>query len=127
MYSDPSISELIASVQNFINDTASPNLEGHAKFQARIASNVLAIVLRELEQRPRAEAAEIKRLQELLNNDSATDTAALNRELSTRIASSDMHLDTPGLLNHLKKTAIAQLHIDQPKYSGLKTAEEGPK
>ncbi|MDG1827060.1 MAG: DUF6285 domain-containing protein, partial [Henriciella sp.] len=48
----------------------------------------------------------------------------LNRELSSRIHSGTFSINTPGLLDHLKVTAIAQVEVDQPRYSGLKTAKE---
>ena len=126
MYNAPSINELIAAVQTFLTETAGPGLEGRAKFQARIAANILATVQRELAQRPAAEAEEIKRLQALLENHQTTDANALNTQLSERIAKGDTTLATSGLLSHLKKTAIAQLNIDQPTYSGLRVALEDP-
>ena len=125
MYSDPSLSELVTSVQTFLNDTAAPALEGHAKFQARVASNVLNIVLRELEQGAIAEAEEVAGLQSLLEANGETNPDVLNAQLSAQISSGKMTHETSGLLTHLKKTAIAQLAIDQPNYSGLKNVEEG--
>jgi hypothetical protein len=35
-----------------------------------------------------------------------------------------MPLDTPGLAEHLRETVVNQVAIDQPKYSGLRTALE---
>lgn len=122
MFDHPSTNELIKAVKGFIDDTAAPQLEGHAKFHARVASNVLAIVLRELETRPSAEAEEVSRLQDLLNNQQILDPIELNRSLCDAIRTGDITRDTPDLLAHLKTTAIAQLVIDQPNYSGLKKA-----
>lgn len=124
MHDQPSVSELVQAVKNFIDETAGPNLTGHAAFHARVASNALATVLRDLEMRPEQEAAETKRLAALLNTDAdAADLASLNARLSERIRSGDLTADTPGLLEHLKATTIAQVEIDQPRYSGLKTAK----
>lgn len=122
MHDAPSTAELVEAVKRFIDDTASPQLTGHAAFHARVASNVLATILRELEQRLGAEADEKARLIALLGADADTPLDALNRELCNRIQSGSMNLSTDGLLDHLKTTTISQLSVDQPRYSGLALA-----
>jgi hypothetical protein len=121
MHDAPSAKELIEAVKAFIDKTAAPQLTGHAAFHARVASNALATVLRELEIRPQAEAAEKARLETLLGKTAET-AGALNRDLCEAIRSGEVNLSTSGLLGHLKSTTIAQLSVDQPGYSGLKTA-----
>lgn len=123
MHDQPSVSELVQAVKNFIDETASPNLKGHAAFHARVASNALATVLRDLDQRPVQETAEAARLIALLGADEGTELGALNRMLSEQIRSGDLTPETPGLFEHLKVTTMAQVEIDQPRYSGLKTAK----
>ena len=126
MHDAPSPSELIAAVKSFIDDAAAPQLTGHAAFHARVASNVLATLLRELEQRPEAESDEAARLRELLKADPHATVDAMNRDLCTRIRQGHLDSATPGLFHHLKTTTIAQLSIDQPNYSGLKAALSKP-
>lgn len=121
MHDAPSAKELIEAVKAFIDKTAAPNLTGHAAFHARVASNALATVLRELEIRPAAEAAEQARLEALLGR-TGEPVTALNQMLCDAVRSGQMNISTPGLLTHLKSTTIAQLSVDQPGYSGLKTA-----
>lgn len=123
MHDQPSVSELVQAVKSFIDETAGPNLTGHAAFHARVASNALATVLRDLEHRPANEAAEIARLISLLDASESDDLASLNARLSEKIRSGELTSETPGLLEHLKTTTIAQVEIDQPRYSGLKTAK----
>lgn len=122
MHDQPSVSELVQAVKNFVDNTAAPNLSGHAAFHARVASNVLATILRDLEARPENDAAELTRLKTLLQSDGDLET--LNRELCDNIQSGEMDAQTDDLLAHLKATAIAQVKVDQPKYSGLKTAAD---
>lgn len=122
MHDAPSTAELVESVKRFIEETAAPQLSGHAAFHARVASNVLATVLRELAERPDAEAGERSRLVALLDADETATLDTLNRDLCEQIRSGAMDLSTPGLLDHLKTTTIAQLSVDQPKYSGLARA-----
>lgn len=123
MHDHPSVSELVQAVKNFIDETASPNLTGHAAFHARVASNALATVLRDLDQRPQHEAAEHARLRKLLQESGTASTEALNKRLSAGVRAGELTSETPGLLAHLKETTIAQVEIDQPRYSGLKTAK----
>ena len=121
MHDAPSAKELIEAVKAFIDKTAAPQLTGHAAFHARVASNVLATVLREMEIRPGAEAAEQARLESLLGV-SGESVESLNRRLCEEIRSGRMSLSTEGLLAHLKSTTIDQLSVDQPGYSGLRSA-----
>ncbi|AXE64406.1 hypothetical protein BBF93_09340 [Hyphomonas sp. CACIAM 19H1] len=121
MHDAPSAKELIEAVKSFLDKTAMVQLQGHAAFHARVASNALATVLREMELRPGAEARERDRLQALLMSDE-TDVGALNRKLCEEIRTKRVDLSTPGLLTHLKSTTIDQLSVDQPGYSGLRTA-----
>jgi hypothetical protein len=121
MHDAPSAKELIEAVKSFIDKTAAPQLTGHAAFHARVASNALATVLRELDIRPAAEAAEKARLESLLGT-SGESVTALNQMLCEEIRAGRMDLSTEGLLSHLKTTTIDQLSVDQPGYSGLKTA-----
>jgi hypothetical protein len=122
MHDAPSTKELVEAVKRFIDDTAAPQLSGHAGFHARVASNVLSTLIRELEQRPDAESSEQARLVALLDAAPDTPLEDLNRDLCSRIQSGEMDLSTDGLLDHLKTTTIAQLSIDQPRYSGLALA-----
>jgi len=122
MHDAPSTAELVEAVKRFVDDAAAPQLTGHAAFHARVASNVLATILRELEQRPSAEADEKARLIALLGAAPDTPLDTLNRILCERIQAGSMDLSTDGLLDHLKTTTIAQLSVDQPRYSGLALA-----
>ena len=123
MHDQPSVLELVSAVKSFIDETAGPQLTGHAAFHARVASNALATVLRDLEQRPKADLEERQGLINLLNASDDQTTLELNQKLSALIRSGDMTAETPGLLAHLKTTTMAQVEIDQPRYSGLKTAK----
>ena len=120
MHDAPSTAEMIAAVKSFLDKTAQPALSGHAAFHARVASNVLDIVLREIEQRSDAESAERERLVTLLGTTTNETVETLNRRLCDMLRSGELDLSTPGLLSHLKTTTIAQLSVDQPGYSGLK-------
>ena len=122
MYDPPSAAELVNAVREFLEEQAMPRLEGRTAFHARVAANALAIVARQLELAPSAEAAERERLVALLGCEGSLDT--LNRELCRRIRSGELVFETAGLLAHLRATTMDKLAVDQPRYSGYRRALE---
>jgi hypothetical protein len=122
MYDPPSSVELVTAVREFLEDHALPNLEGRNAFHARVAANALAIVARQLERGPEAEAREQERLAALLGTEGTLDEQ--NRELCRRIRSGRLALDDAGLVSHLRTTSLDKLAVDQPKYSGYRRAVE---
>lgn len=125
MQDRPAAEDLLAAVRRFLTDTAMPQLQGHAAFNARVAGNVLDILARELDLAPGFQKAEMARLKTLLNvtPEAEDDLLSLNRQLCDKIASGEMDLATPGLQDHLIKITMGKLAIDQPKYQGYKTAQ----
>ncbi len=120
MQNAPSAKELVEAVRAFLEDTAMPNLEGHAAFHARVAANALATVERELTLGPKAAEDERMRLEGLLGADGSLEE--LSRLLAQFIRKGAMTLETPGLREHLWRTTIDKVSIDQPSYSGLQAA-----
>ena len=87
---------------------------------ARVAGNSLDILLRELQSGPEHRRREHERLRGLLASDD--DLEALRWRLVHALRDGTMPLATPGLAEHLRATVVNQVAIDQPKYSGLRTA-----
>lgn len=121
MQDRPAASDLLAAVQRFITETAAPRLSGQAAFHARVAGNVLDILAREMTLGPGFQKAELARLESLLGE--TGDVLELNRLLCDKIRAGEMDLSTPGLKEHLIRTTMGKLAIDQPKYQGYKTAQ----
>jgi hypothetical protein len=122
MQDAPTKLEMIEAVKAFLEEKAMPELEGHTAFHARVAANVLGILTREYEQGPQNDAEERDRLRLLLSSEGSLED--LNRELCSRIKAREIGLGTTGLKEHLIKTTIRKVEIDQPKYSGLKIAKQ---
>jgi hypothetical protein len=118
----PSIRELVEAVREFLKKRAMPELKGHTAFHARVASNALGIVARELELGNVAALEERKRLAALLGHDGSPEN--LNGELCRIIREGKIDLAKPELLEHLEKSTRDKITIDQPNYSGLKIAQE---
>lgn len=116
MHESPSAVELIEAVQRFLLETAAPALSGQAAFHAKVAANALGVVAREIAQRPSADAAEAARLAALLA------PGAGAADLADAIREGRIGPQTPGLLAHLRATALDQLAVDQPDYSGGREA-----
>ena len=121
MQDKPSAEKLLAAARAFLNDTAMPQLSGHAAFHARVAGNVLDILVRELELAPGFNRAETARLESLLGETGTL--RGLNRKLCDKIATGEMDLSDEKLKIHLIKTTMGKLAIDQPRYQGYKTAK----
>ena len=121
MQDKPSAEKLLAAARAFLNETAMPQLSGHAAFHARVAGNVLDILARELELASGFNRAETARLESLLGESGRW--KRLNRKLCDKIATGEMDLSNDRLKTHLIKTTMGKLAIDQPRYQGYKTAK----
>jgi aminoglycoside phosphotransferase (APT) family kinase protein len=116
----PRVDELLTSVRDFLRVDARKALEGRNSFMALVASNSLDIVLRELTLGPAHLRGEQDRLRALFGSDEGLEV--LRGRLCQGLRDGSVVLDRPGLADHLRTTAVNQLAIDQPKYSGLAVA-----
>lgn len=93
-----------------------------AAYEARIALSLLRLIRRELELGDRLLEGERLRLVALLG--ASGDAAALNGALCQRIRRGGWDLADPGLLHHLRRTTLAKLAIDNPRYSAFRRARQ---
>jgi hypothetical protein len=118
MQDEPTPTELIKAVADFLRNEITPEIKGHNAFKLRVGINMLDLVTRQLALQGASDAAEIARLKELLGSDGSL--ADLNRALAQKIASGEADLRTPGLAEHLWQTTLAKLAVDQPNYGSYK-------
>jgi aminoglycoside phosphotransferase (APT) family kinase protein len=116
----PRANEMLTSVRDFLRNEVMSGTTGRTNFLARVASNALDIVLRELELGPGHRARERDGLERILGHAGALET--LRWELVRTLRDGSMPLDHPGLADHLRQTVVTQVAIDQPQYSGCRTA-----
>ncbi len=122
----PSTSQLLQAVAGFLREPAAPPGTAAHAYLARVATNLVDTVQRELESAPAEIAAQRLRLQALLHS-AETNLPTLQLQLCERIQSGAIDLNTPGLADHLWTSTIAQLAVDQPSYSTLRSnAAAGP-
>lgn len=116
----PRLDELVTSVRDYLRTDVMSTSNGRTNFLARVAANSLDIVLRDLAVGDEHRMRQRARLGELLGEDG--DLESLRRKLSERLRDSTIALDHPGLADFLREAVVNQVAIDQPTYSGLKTA-----
>ncbi|VIO71051.1 DUF6285 domain-containing protein [Bradyrhizobium ivorense] len=118
MQDEPTTTELIKAVADFLRSEITPVIKGHNAFKLRVGINALDLVTRQLALAEASDAAEAARLKQLLGADGTL--MELNRTLSEKIASGAVDLTTPGLPEHLWQTTLDKLAVDQPNYASYK-------
>lgn len=113
MQDAPPPESILDAVAAYLRDVAAPALPPHAAFEARVAANALDIVRRGLASGPE-EASERARLAALVGRDGPLDD--LTRELADRIRDGALTAEAPGLIDHLWRTILAKVAVDQPKF-----------
>lgn len=118
----PTATDLMDAIREHLVEELRPKLSGKDAYDVRVASNLLAILKRELELGPRSAARARARLIDLLQLEDGMDE--LNTALSDRIRSREIGPDSEELLAHLRRTALDKLRIDNPKYSAYLRAQQ---
>jgi hypothetical protein len=114
--SKPDATALLDAAIDYLERELLPTLGGYHKFQCRVTVNVLAIVRRELALAPSQSDAERARLVSLLGH--AGERDELSGELAARIRAGEGTLDDPALLDHLRRSLVEALRINNPKWLG---------
>ena len=118
MQDEPTPTELINAVADFLRNDIAPMISGHSAFNLRVSINALDLVTRQLMLEQGSDAAEAARLSRLLGMQGSL--TELNRTLADRIANGELDLQTPGLADHLWQTTMDKLAVDQPNYASYK-------
>ena len=110
-------------MRDFLQHDAISETAGRTRFLSRVAVNCLDLVLRDLALGPAHRAAEQARLESLLDRaDRSGDLESLRWRLVHGLRDGSIPLERPGLARHLRQSVANQVAIDQPGYSGLRTA-----
>jgi hypothetical protein len=118
MQDEPTPTELLKAVADFLRNEITPAIKGHNAFKLRVGINALDLVTRQLMLADEGDTAEHARLKQLLGADGSL--LELNSALSDRIAKGEVDLQTPGLSEHLWQTTMDKLAVDQPNYGAYK-------
>jgi hypothetical protein len=118
MQDEPTPTELIQAVADFLRNEITPHITGHDAFKLRVSINALDLVTRQLTLEEGSDAGEAERLSQLLGRQGPL--AELNRSLADRIAKGEIDPQTPGLADHLWQTTMDKLAVDQPNYAAYR-------
>jgi hypothetical protein len=118
MQDEPTPTELIKAVADFLRTEIAPVISGHNAFKLRVSINALDLVTRQLALEQAGDIAEAARLAKLLGLQGTL--GELNGVLAGRIAKGETDLQTPGLSEHLWQTTMDKLAVDQPNYAAYK-------
>ncbi|HEU4726280.1 MAG TPA: DUF6285 domain-containing protein [Kofleriaceae bacterium] len=114
--SKPEPAILLDAAIDYLQRELLPTLTGYHRFQCRVTVNVLAQVRRELALAPAQAEAERARLITLLGR--AGERDELSRELAARIRAGAIAIDDPALLDHLRRSLVEALQINNPRWIG---------
>ena len=117
MLDSPSAALLIAEARKALDAGVQPG------FPQKVVANALGIAQRELERGPAMAEAERERLCLLLGEDG--EATRLNRRLAQAIRAGEITPGKPALLDHLVRTTVAKLEIDQPAYPAFRVWQDG--
>ena len=116
----PRLEELVGATRDFLHGQVRDETAGRTRFHALVAGNALDIVYRDLHSGAEHRRREHERLRRLL--DAEGSLLELRWKLVRAIREDAIGLGDTGLHDHLRATVVNQIAIDQPKYSGFKTA-----
>ncbi len=116
MLDSPPAALLIAEARKALEEGLAPG------FPQKVAANALGIAGRELELGTSFHADEMRRLMALVGEDG--DLVARNRRLAEGIRTGQPSLDEAALADHLIRTTIAKLTVDQPGYPAFRQWRE---
>jgi hypothetical protein len=111
----PTSAELLNAVLGFLKAEVLPLVSGSEKYHVHVALNALAILGRELTTGVRLDQEEQQRLTVLVGVSGTCEN--LNRLLCTRIRARQLTYRDPQLMDHLMRTTMAKMSIDNPKYA----------
>jgi hypothetical protein len=113
----PTAPELLDAISSFLRKEALPALEGvdaRLVFQVKVALNSLAILGREWQRGPAADAAELQRLRALLGRDG--DLPTLNAELCRQLRAGERDERDGALMDPLRVTIAEKIAIANPRW-----------
>lgn len=122
MQDNPAAADILDRAIAHLQDNVLPALDARGKFELRVTMSALSLVRRTLALTLESNAAEMVRLEALLGG--VGDLETMNRRLCDAIRDGALTLETPGLLGHLRATAMEKLAVDQPNYGAYKRALE---
>ena len=115
----PDAVELLDIIAQFLREDVAKNTVAPTNFYAQVAANAIDIVRREITQGAKADTVAIERLRKLLIMPDGK-LEEMESMLAEWIREGRMTADSPGLLEYLWQSTLAEMAIDQPNYATYK-------
>jgi hypothetical protein len=115
----PDAVELLDIIAQFLQEDVAKNTVAPTNFYAQVAANAIDIVRREITQGAKADTVAIERLRKLLIMPDGK-LEEMESMLAEWIREGRMTADSPGLLEYLWQSTLAEMAIDQPNYATYK-------
>jgi len=106
--------DVLATIRDYLETQVLPSLRDDIWFNVKVSCNMLATVERELRLGPAADADEAVRLAALTGAGGALEE--MNRALARAIRDGSIASDDPDLLDHLRRTTVDALRINNPRW-----------
>ena len=120
MQDEPTPTELIKAVADFLRNEITPVIKGHNAFKLRVGINALDLVTRQLALEQGSDAAESGAAEGSCSAFGWLADRARTARYAEKIAKGEVDLQTPGLAEHLWQTTMDKLAVDQPNYASYK-------
>jgi Domain of unknown function (DUF6285) len=119
MQDQPDATTILKHAIAHLRQAVLPTVTDRAAFDLRVCLSALELVSRELAIDPMAVETEAEQLRTLLGA-SERNLSTLNQMLVERIESGTLGADCIELIEHLYRSTMAKLAVDQPNYSSYK-------
>ena len=106
---------LVRAISAFLQQGAASERSSYRRFQSKVAIHLLRILEREVAERPAIEAAQLKRLQDVLDT-STPDLEALDRRLANALRSGEIDWRRDDIQAHVRKCVKENLRVSTPRW-----------
>ena len=118
MQDEPTATELLKAVVDFLRNDITPEISGHLAFKLRVAINALNLVTRQLALEPGSDATENRKVVAIARDAGlAQGIKRVARGIASPAARPICKRRT--MAEHLWATTLAKLAVDQPNYATL--------
>lgn len=111
----PNAKGLLRAISAFLRQDAVSERTPYRRFQSKVANHLLRIVEREVTERPKIEAAQLERLQAVLDA-SDPDLEDLNRRLAEGLRSGEIDWSRDDVQAHVRTCVEESLRVSNPRW-----------
>jgi len=111
----PDAKGLVRAISAFLRQDTASERSSYRRFQSKVAIHLLRVLEREVSERPKIEAAQLERLQEIFDT-SRPDLEELDRKLAEAIRSGEVDPSRIDIQAHVRKCVEENLLVSNPRW-----------